>query len=220
MKLDTEPYLAQAARWPEAGRHILAQFDAASVIVYQAYGPDIGAFASEHGYFGGPFSLHRMSWIKPNFLWMMYRSGWGTKPGQEITLAIRLRREAFESILRQAVYTTFVAERYASYAAWQKALAESPVRLQWDPDHDPAGHPLPRRAVQLGLSGSVLEDYARKWILEIQDISEFANAQRPHVAAGWRELVTPRETIYTPSDVALVAHLGLANSDTNAGNTP
>src|SRR5262245_58806343 len=25
-----------------------------------------------------------MSWIKLNFLWMMFRSGWGTKPDQEV----------------------------------------------------------------------------------------------------------------------------------------
>jgi hypothetical protein len=27
-----------------------------------------------------------MSWIKPNFLWMMYCSGWGTKQRQRIIL--------------------------------------------------------------------------------------------------------------------------------------
>ena len=54
------------------------------VIVYQAYRPSIGTYAVEHGHFGGEFSYSRMSWIKTNFLWMMYRSGWGTKPGQEV----------------------------------------------------------------------------------------------------------------------------------------
>ncbi|WP_422570328.1 DUF4291 family protein, partial [Erwinia billingiae] len=29
-----------------------------------------------------------MTWIKPSFLWMMYRSGWGMKdPGQKRILA-------------------------------------------------------------------------------------------------------------------------------------
>ncbi|GET40082.1 hypothetical protein MiSe_48900 [Microseira wollei NIES-4236] len=78
MKLVTESYLAQIDRWPKTGRHILAQFDDESIVVYQAYRPAIGHFAASHGYFGGEFSLNRMSWIKPNFLWMMYRSGWGT----------------------------------------------------------------------------------------------------------------------------------------------
>jgi hypothetical protein len=39
-----------------------------------------------------------MSWIKPNFLWVMYRSGWGTKAGQELTLALRLRRSFFNGL--------------------------------------------------------------------------------------------------------------------------
>jgi hypothetical protein len=75
MQLKMEPYLAQRRRWPESGRHILAQFDDESVVVYQAYRPQIGCFAAEHGFFGGAFELDRMSWIMPNFLWMMYRSG-------------------------------------------------------------------------------------------------------------------------------------------------
>jgi hypothetical protein len=39
MNLLTEPYLAQVARWPQTGRHILAQFDNTAVVVYQAYRP-------------------------------------------------------------------------------------------------------------------------------------------------------------------------------------
>ena len=46
MKLTTETYTAQCARWPAAGKVILAQFDAGSVIVYQAYRPAIGHFAA------------------------------------------------------------------------------------------------------------------------------------------------------------------------------
>jgi hypothetical protein len=89
-RLTVEPYVEQSRRWPRSGRHILAQFDENEIDVYQAYRPDIGRFAAEHGYFGGAFSYERMSWIKPNFLWMMYRSGWGKKEGQEVTLAVHL----------------------------------------------------------------------------------------------------------------------------------
>jgi len=42
MNLITESYQAQNERWPSAGRHIQAQFDAGSIIVYQAYCPQIG----------------------------------------------------------------------------------------------------------------------------------------------------------------------------------
>src|SRR3954453_18728286 len=75
MTLTTEPYLAQQARWPRSGRHILAQYDAGSVVVYRAYRPEIGHFAARHGYFGGGLSTSRMGRVKPNFLWMMDLSG-------------------------------------------------------------------------------------------------------------------------------------------------
>ncbi len=178
MNLITEPYLAQNARWPKSGGHILAQFDAESVVVYQAYNPAIGHFAARHGYFGGAFSLDRMSWIKPNFLWMMYRSGWGTKENQEVTLAVRLRRDAFDEILRRAVHSTFAPEVYEGQDQWKKAVAGSDVRLQWDPDHGPSGNPVERRAIQLGLRGDILARYAREWLIGIEDISEFVAEQR------------------------------------------
>ena len=130
MTLDTEPYSQQVARWPQDGRVILAQFDAESIVVYQAYGPAIGNFAAENGYFGGPFKLTRMSWIKPNFLWMMYRCGWATKEGQEVVLAIRLQRSAFDQILSLAVHSSFKPDVYGTRKEWKKAVDESDVRLQ------------------------------------------------------------------------------------------
>src|SRR3954453_4563777 len=105
MRLQTEPHLEQRRRWPASGRHILAQFDDESVVVYQAYRPDIGHFAARHGYFGGGFSMGRMTWMKPNFLSMMYSSCWGTKGGYEVTLAARLKRDVFDEILRSAVHS-------------------------------------------------------------------------------------------------------------------
>src|ERR1700677_1214644 len=137
--LKTELYVDQVKRWPKEGQYILAQFDDQGVVVYQAHRPGIGCFAAEHQFFGGEFKLSRMSWIKPNFLWMMYRCGWGIKPDQEVILAITIKRGAFDSILEQAVHSTFLADRYRSHDEWKRRLADSPVRLQWDPDHDPYG---------------------------------------------------------------------------------
>ena len=112
MQLVTEKYLTQVSNWPERGKHILAQFDENSIVVYQAYRPEIGHFAVSKGYFGGEFSLSRMSWIKPNFLWMMYRSGWGTKIGQEVILAVTIQRTAFDEILAKAVHSIFIPTIY------------------------------------------------------------------------------------------------------------
>src|SRR4249920_2272370 len=107
MKLASALYAEQIKQWPQEGRHILAQFDADTIIVYQAFRPEIGKFAVEKGYFGGEFKYSRMSWIKPNFLWMMYRSQWGQAEGQEAVLAVRLKRKFFDSLLAQAVPSTF-----------------------------------------------------------------------------------------------------------------
>ena len=197
MKLSVEPYLAQKAIWPREGQHVLAQFDDESVVVYQAYRVGIGRVAAREGYFGGEFSLSRMSWIKPNFLWMMYRSGWGTKPDQEITLAVRLERTFFDGLLRAAVPSSFGASDYADNDSWKAAVAGSDTRLQWDPDHDPAGGKCERRALQLGLRGETLRQYARAAILEIEDISDFVAGQRANATPdNYARLLTPRERVY------------------------
>jgi len=218
MQLRTAPYLEQKQRWPLSGRHILAQFDEESAVVYQAYRPAIGHFAAQHGYFGGDFSLGRMSWIKPNFLWMMFRSGWGTKEGQEVTLAVWLRRAAFDAILREAVHSTFVPEVYPSEADWQRAVGGSSVRLQWDPDHNPTGHKVERRAIQLGLRGDVLARYAREWVVRIEDVSAFVEEQRPHAQpAAYDRLILPREEVYPVADPAVARRLGIDDPQQPAG---
>ncbi|MBD2596805.1 DUF4291 domain-containing protein [Nostoc spongiaeforme FACHB-130] len=210
MRLVTESYLNQISRWPQTGRHILAQYDGQTVVVYQAYRPEIGHFAASNGYFGGEFSLERMSWIKPNFLWMMYRCGWGTKDGQEVVLAIWIQRSAFEEILRQAVHSSFVPELYPSKSEWQKVLKHSQVRLQWDPDHHPSGEKLERRAIQLGLRGQVLAAYAKDWIVKIEDISDFVKQQRQNLNFDYTELITPQEKVYPVFDSEIQQKLRLS----------
>jgi hypothetical protein len=209
--LKTIPYHKQ--KWPLEGRHILAQYDEQSIIVYQAYRPSIGKFAAKEGYFGGEFSLTRMSWIKPNFLWMMYRCDWGTKSGQEVILAIRLKRPFFDSVLELAVPSSYDPDLYLNQAAWQKAVHSSAVRLQWDPDHDPTGTSVKRRAVQLGLRGEVLKEYARHAIIDIVDISDFVKSQRVDAKSGdYSKLLTPMEQVYLPSNPIIVERLKLATN--------
>jgi len=197
MKLNIETYQTQKANWPEQGEHILAHHDEHSVVVYQAYRPAIGHFAIENGYLSGPdFSLSRMSWIKPNFLWMMYRSGWGTKEGQEVILGLRIRRAFFDAILEAAVPSTFDAQLHSSPEAWQNAVATSEVRQQWDPDHLPSGAKSTRRAIQLGLRGSMLKAFAREELLEVIDFSGFVAEQRAFAQDDSSLLCTPVETVY------------------------
>ncbi|MFN0246441.1 MAG: DUF4291 domain-containing protein [Kofleriaceae bacterium] len=205
----TETYTAQTARWPASGRHILAQFDDDSVVVYQAYRPSIGHYAAAHGDFlGGGFSLDRMSWIKPNFLWMMYRCGWAQKEGQEVVLAITLRRSAFDEILAAAVPSSHDTRRYATREEWELAVRSSDVRLQWDPDHGPRGEPLERRAIQLGLRGRMLAHYAKPWLLGVEDITPFVREQHAVLGRDRTALLTPREDVY-PCAPATATQLGI-----------
>ncbi|MBA4030516.1 MAG: DUF4291 domain-containing protein [Planctomyces sp.] len=206
MTFPTAPYHDQKEHWPATGRHILACFDEETILVYQAYAPAIGLHAIRHGTFGGGFSYGRMSWIKPNFLWMMYRSNWGQSVGQEVVLAVRLRRTFFDRILEQAVPSSFTSALYPSHEAWKSAVGQSDVRLQWDPDHHPQGSKQERRAIQLGLRGATLESYGKR---EIVDMSEFIAVQREHVLHGrLDQLLTPEEHPYLPSE-QIAAHLGL-----------
>lgn len=219
MPLTFESYPEQVKVWPRDGRHILAHFDDESVIVYQAYNPSIGRYAVERGRFGGGFSFSRMSWVKPNFLWMMYRSGWGTKENQEVTLALRMRRTFFESLLAEAVPSTWDPDLFATSEEWSHAVGRSAVRLQWDPDHHPSGAKLDRRAIQLGLRGSALEAFGTTELLEVIDLTEFVAEQRDVLARGTASaLVTPRERVYLPSDPAIATRLRLASTDERAGS--
>ncbi|CAM4450744.1 DUF4291 family protein [Deinococcus marmoris] len=216
MTLPAELHAAQTARWPQTGRHILAQRGELkgqpTIVVYQAYRPAIADYAVQHGHFGGPYSFSRMSWVKPNFLWMMYRCGWATKSDQERVLALTVTCARFDGWLGDAVPSTVTASSL-SKDAWHAAVAASDVRLQWDPDHAPDGRPLARRAVQLGLRGRALADFGRPpdeggALLRVEDITGFVHQQRENLSQP-ELLLTPREEVYRPADEALVARLGL-----------
>mgnify|MGYP000728283146 CR=1 FL=1 len=210
MKLHIKSYKEQLNEWPETGHHIMAQYDEEKVIVYQSYRPAIGNFAYRNQYFGGPFKLTRMTWVKPNFLWMMYRNGWGKKEGQEVVLAIHLKRAAFERYLNLAVYSNYQEDIYETREAWQEAVKNSNVRLQWDPDHDPYGAKLERRAIQLGIRHREIEKFAKDDILKIEDISDFVAEQYEHVRLKkLDELMMPAERPYIPKDLEVAKRLRL-----------
>jgi hypothetical protein len=209
--VQTERYIEQRSRWPASGRHILARFDDETITVYQAYRSSIAdAAVRDQRLGGGGFSYERMSWVKPNFLWMMYRSGWGEKQGQERVLALRVRRAAFDRWLAQAVHSSFVSEVYGDAASWALAVKRSSVRLQWDPDHDPYGAPVERRAIQLGLREESLRELGERELVSIEDISALVAEQRAIVRAHSIEsLEIPKEDVYPVDERSTRARLGL-----------
>jgi hypothetical protein len=140
---------------------------------------------------------------------MMYRSGWGTKDGQEAVLAITIPRVLFDDILAAAVPSSFAPALYADRDAWQRAVAASEVRLQWDPEHGPGGEPLARRAIQLGLRGSMLKRYGSDEIVSVVDVSAFVAVQRRVAATDLPSLLTPAEDVYEPASEQARAQIGL-----------
>lgn len=150
-----------------------AVFTDQSVRVYQAFPVEIAEEAIRLGRFGPHFKMERMSWIKPSFLWMMYRCGWAMKPGQERVLAVDIKRTAFDYAINNAVASTFSKSGLKDYKEWQQQVKQSDIRCQWDPERDIYGNPLDYRSLQIGLRRNALKLYVEDWILKIEDITEY-----------------------------------------------
>ena len=209
MKITKEKYQDSVERLPSGGQHITAYQIQDSLIVYQAFKPSIASYAVDNQKFGGEdYSFNRMTWIKPNFLWMMYRSGWASKMGQERILAISISKDGFDEILKEAVVSSYDPVYYASKEKWKQEIDQSNVRLQWDPDHDPFGEKIRRKAIQLGLRGDQLIKFNDEYIESIEDITDFVLSQSRLVRDNkLDELEIPYETVYLPSRYELIEKL-------------
>lgn len=149
-----------------------------------------------------PFRMERMTWIKPSFLWMMYRSGWATKPRQKRILAIDITRSGFEWALAHGCLAQFDPAVYASYEDWLYSKEKSPVRVQFDPDRSPTMRPLETRAIQVGLGGESVERYVGEWITQMTDITDFVHEIHALVRTDQPEAydsLLPQETLYPVS---------------------
>ncbi|MEV6051810.1 DUF4291 domain-containing protein [Streptomyces sp. NPDC052107] len=194
---------------PEPKFRIRARYTDTTVNVYQAYRPQIGRPAARTGRFPSSWKRDRMTWIKPSFLWMMYRCGWGTKEGQETVLAVEIDRAGFEWALRHACLSHYVPALHEDQASWKRQLLRAPARVQWDPERDLHHNPLPYRSLQLGLAGEAAARYADEWIVGIEDVTPLATEVHGLVRAGELERATgllPEERPYPVADEAL-AHL-------------
>ncbi|MHA6764934.1 DUF4291 domain-containing protein [Streptacidiphilus sp. PAMC 29251] len=190
-------------------RQIRAAHTAGTITVYQAYTPGTAVPAAESGRFGTGFKRGRMTWIKPSFLWMMYRSGWATAPGQEHVLAIELDRAGFEAALGRAAASSYTSRLHQSHDEWKRELRRSEVRFQWDPERDLRLQPLPWRSLQLGLSGRAVDQYVDEWTVGITDVTRQAHRIHALVTSGdtaGAAALLPPEQPY-PLSAALTAHL-------------
>lgn len=198
-------------------RQIRAAYDDKTIRVYQAYSDAIADSALQYGTFvSPPFKMDRMTWIKPSFLWMMYRAGWGKKDaGQKRILAIDITREGFEWALAHSCLSHFEPGTYATKEEWQKIKEHSPVRIQWDPERDLHLQPLEHRAIQIGLSGEAVRLYVNEWIQGITDVTTLATTIHLLVRDSQLEqakALLPEEKTYLVNDAAASKIEGVQNS--------
>jgi Domain of unknown function (DUF4291) len=167
-------------------REIRARYDNRIITVYQAYPPQIADPALAAGTFVSPFKRERMTWIKPSFRWMMYRSGWATKPGQERVLAVDITRVGFDSAVTGSEPTDGRA-------------ANPAVLVQWDPERSLTLAALPYRTIQIGLRGEAVTRYLGEWITAIRDVTGLARELHALVRSGemdHAEALRPAELPY------------------------
>jgi hypothetical protein len=163
---------------------IRAVYDERTIRVYQAYGTAIADTTLAHGTFvSPPFKMDRMTWIKPSFLWMMYRAGWGHKDeGQRRIIGIDILREGFEWALAHSCPSH--PDASMSKDEWTRFKDRSPVRVQWDPERNLHLQPLPYRSIQIGLGKEAVELYVNRWIQNLTDVTKLAHTVHDLVASN------------------------------------
>lgn len=176
---------------------IRAVYDDKTIRVYQAFNETIASEAVSLGTFGKSFKLTRMTWIKPSFLWMMYRSGWGKKENQTHTLAIDITRDGWDELLKNGVLTSYKENPLISKEDWSIKTKSSEILIQWDPEKDINGNNLNYRSIQIGLRGTYVNKYINEFIVKITDISDYVKNLRDSMKSGVNiESLLPKEKEY------------------------
>ena len=177
---------------PRGVQTFMGEWDLGGAYLYQAFNDDVADFAVTNQKLGGPgFNPTRMTWVKPSFAWVLYRSGYGSKHGQTRVLKIKLPHEALATLLTQCFCVdTNKATRSSESTKGKKSHCDdaeaggmscSNGRVQWDPERDimeaDGKEPramLRRRAIQIGIAGKLSQFYVDQ-ISSIEDVTELAH---------------------------------------------
>lgn len=193
-------------------REIRAQYDRDTIVIYQAYSPQIAEPAVQNQRFVSPFSFHRMTWIKPSFLWLMHRSNWGRKNNQQRTLAVRISRSGWDRALSAGVLTHPEPSVYRSPDDWRVQFRDARVHIQWDTERSLRGAGQNHFSIQVGISRHFIREFVEDWIVRIEDMSPTVTKIRGFIKSGQEKhakKLLPQERIYEVSpDVAKRLHMG------------
>jgi hypothetical protein len=201
---------------------VRAVYNDRTIRVYQAYSDQIADSALRSGTFlSPPFNAQRMTWIKPSFLWMACRAGWGEKEEkQKRILAIDITREGFEWALGRSRLTHDALGPHMCRGEKLESMRASYVLVQWDPERDLFCSPQPWRTIQVGIRDEAVRRYVHDWIVKISDVTALAGRIHDCVAQGHMSPVVhllPKEREY-PLGPELQERLGIVASG-GYGNT-
>ncbi|KAK0662040.1 hypothetical protein QBC41DRAFT_285439 [Cercophora samala] len=202
-------------------KQIRALHSPQTITLYQAYNPAIASAAvAAQSLSASPlFKTTRMTWIKPSWAWMLYRSGYALKdPNQSRILALTMSHEDFLWLLSQGVETshrTPQQEKDGNGGRKKKKLGG--VRIQWDPERDVKLDKLGHRSIQIGIPGG---EVCERWVgmvKRIEDVTDKAREikrvidERPDVTV--QELnemgLVPEERVFEVEDEEVRKRLGM-----------
>lgn len=171
------------------------------VVVYQAYKSSIAtaAVAAQKLDASPDFRHGRMTWIKPSWAWMLYRSGYARKDsGQEHILALTMRKKDLIWLLEKGVLSNSCGAHHHSPTngansnrvkgqsgsceieqpeKLEKRKKCENVRIQWDPERDYRLQKKvpPQRSIQIGIPGTLTQRWIEGMIISIEDVTHRAH---------------------------------------------
>lgn len=186
-------------------RIVRATFDERTVLVWQAHSPEVARAAVAHGGFGPRICwTERSTRFRLSLPALLARNGWGTRAGRECILGLRLLREGFDALLRQAVHEAIEPEIYPSRNAWHLARRYANVCVAWHRDVDPVGSELEWETLRVEVRDHALKKFVREWVVAIEDWTPWVASNR---ALADRSLPVPAVAPYpmAPAEVLRLA---------------
>lgn len=195
MTLTLRPWSEVDRGLPSGGRPLLACFDPEVVTVFAAHQPEIGAWAAANGTLGGPaWAGDRVARFRLSLPRVMSRSERGERTGKEVVLALAIRREGFDSVLRQAVHwREYPAAIFDTPGKWRLATRYTEVVVDFAPDCRPDGSDLPRMTPRFGVRGHALKRLLKDWVVGVTDLTA--------LAVAWRTEPDPPTPVLAPYPV-------------------
>jgi hypothetical protein len=162
-------------------RQIRALYDQDTITVYQASNSKIAAAAvaavAHQKLNASPLFRPRMTWIKPSYAWMLYRSGYSYKDSnQSHILALKITHAGFLELLRRAELSHGPIEKRG-----KGEEGKASVRVQWDPERSFRIGKLEYRSIQIGIPASLVGQWIDEWIVGIEDVTEQARLLKKEI---------------------------------------